>query len=517
MSESQSQSPEADIDAEVEQALAEGVDGKSVEQAMEEAASAELPAASAAASEAGDAGDPLPGPSPRGVKRGRITEVRDREVFVELGGVEGKHTGVVPLEQFERAPAVGHVMDFVLDRVDEEQGLVYLSREGAVARATWARLEPGVAVEARVTGSNKGGLELELLGGIQAFMPASQIEHHPVNDLESYVGSTLTAEVTDVEKRKKRVVLSRRQHLDTLRRRRFEALEEGAFVEGTVSKVVDYGAFVDLGDGVEGLIHVRDLSYSRKEKPGDVVQPGDAVTVKVLQLDAERGRIGLGLKQTHPDPWESVEVRYQPGQDVDGRVVRVEDFGAFVELEHGVEGLLPTSEMSWRRVTKPGEIVAAGDAIRLRIMRAEPEQRRITLSLKQSQGDPWIGAEHKYARDTVVEGRVVRLVDFGAFVELEPGVEGLVHISELAEGRVSQVSEAVQPEEHHRFRVLEVDEENRRLRLSLRAADKPLDGPSAEERAQASKDAQKKAKRQQERPLKGGMDVGGIGLGDLKL
>ncbi|MFW6059697.1 MAG: S1 RNA-binding domain-containing protein, partial [Phycisphaeraceae bacterium] len=410
------------------------------------------------------------------VRRGRISAIRGDDVFVDLVGVDGKMQGIVPLSQFERSPRIGSIMDFVVERTDEAQGLIYLSREGAVSRATWQQLKPGAIIEARVVATNKGGLELEMVGGIRAFMPASQIDIHHVDDLKSMIGQKLDGLVQEIHRRSKKVVLSRRAVIEQRQRRArmklLAEIEEGQIREGKISSVVDFGAFVDLG-GLDGLIHVSDLSYTHIDKPADVVTPGQDVHVKVLKIDREKERISLGLKQVQPDPWEGIEHRYQAGSQVPGKVTRTANFGAFVELEPGIEALLPLSEMSWRRITKAEQVVQQGDNIRAAVLNVDPAKRRISLSLKQAQGDPWVGTERKYEKGSVQPGKVLSTTDFGAFIELEPGVEGLVHISELSQQRVGQVTDVLKPGDENKFRVLEVDEENHKIRLSLKQVEHP--------------------------------------------
>ena len=295
--------------------------------------------------------------------RGRIAEVRDPDVFVTLSGYAGKDQGVVPLAQFDRPPKVGAIMDFVVERRDEDRGLVYLSREGAIGRATWENLQRGAAVEARVVASNKGGLEMEMAGGIRAFMPAGQVDSHYIEDLSTFIGQKLTATVREIDYRSKKVVLSRRVYLEAQRRALREKIWEGLELEqirtGKVTSVMDYGVFVDIG-GLDGLVHVSDMSYQRVAKPADYVKIGQEVQVKVLKIDRENERVGLGMKQVTPDPWDTASGKWHAGDQVTATVVRMADFGAFVELEPGVEGLLPLGEVSWRRVRHVKDVVREG-------------------------------------------------------------------------------------------------------------------------------------------------------------
>ncbi len=528
-SQTTSENSDKQLEAEIQAALGDD----SVEDLVNASVEAQQQEAAPAASNESDSAESKTGqqrPAPRGgrqesivgkVWRGRIQAVSGDDVLVELAGVQGKNTGIVPGNQFDRPPRAGAIMDFVVNRLDEKEGLYILSREGAVGAATWDQIHPGTNVEARVTGTNKGGLELELVGSIRAFMPASQIDIHHVDDMEALVGQKLQAAVQEVDRKRKQVLLSRRQYIEQERARNQEKLlaelKEGDIVEGTVSSLMDYGAFVDCG-GMDGLLHISDMSHAHINKPAEVVSVGSKVQVKVLQLDKEKKRLKLGLKQIQPDPWEGVDSKYRAGDQVTGRVVRHAQFGIFLELEPGLEGLIPASEVSWRRSDKPSDIAKEGDMLRVKVLDVDPEKKRLSLSLKQSAGDPWTGAESKYARNTVLEARVISTTDFGAFVEIEPGIEGLIHISELSDKRVNQVTDVVKVGDQVKLRVLEVDEDERRIKLSKKYAEKSLDELPPEEAPQAP--AKKKAKRQKPGNLTGGIGSSGglgMGLGDLKL
>lgn len=493
------------VDSQVEQELAAAFENENIEELL-------------SAPVTGDQEDESKGRG-GGLKlaRGRVAAVQGDDVFVDLQGIDGKHQGMVPLSQFEREPRIGSIMDFVIERHDQDQGLVILSREGAVSTGAWDQLRRGVVVEARVMTTNKGGLELEMVGGIRAFMPASQVDLHYVESLETYVGQKIRAQVYEVDHRSKRVVLSRRHMLEAERQAKqaqtWETLEVGLVCQGTISGVTEYGAFVDLG-GVDGLVHVSDMSYSRIDKPADLVSVGQEVQVKVLSIDQEKQRVGLGMKQVAPDPWDGVVGSLKVGDQLSAKVVRLAEFGAFVEVGPGVEGLVPISELSWKRVRFAGDVVKEGEVIQLVVQRIEPEKHRISLSHKQAKGDPWVGAEYKYKKGSLVNATVLNATEFGAFVELEPGVEGLVHISELSDTRVQQVEDVLQVGQTPQLRVLDVDESQRRINLSLKAVDKPLDNTQSpgqynrsEQRDHASDAAQKsKAQKKPFQPLKGGIE-----------
>jgi small subunit ribosomal protein S1 len=515
-----SSNPPSKTDEALEREIAEALGGKSVEELMAENEQAPQADAPAQTDEAGH-------PDLRHqVRRGRVAAIRGEDVFIELTGDSGKMQGVVPAVQFDRPPRLGSIMDFVVDHIDEAQGLIFLSREGAINRSTWEQLQRDAVVEARVVAKNKGGLELEMPGGIAAFMPASQVDLHHVDDLEVFVGQKLEAIVQEIDRKSKKVVLSRRHLLVDRQAKDKEKLigelEVGQVREGKVSNIVDFGAFIDLG-GIDGLVHVSDMSYSHVDKPKDVLKAGQAVSVKVLKIDLENQRISLGLKQVQPDPWETLGDKVKVGDQISARVIRNASFGSFIEVEPGIEGLLPISEISWKRIHKPDEVVKQGDVVRLAVIGVDLAKRRITLSLKQAQGDPWTGAEHKYAKDSLVEGKVLGTTDFGAFVELETGIEGLVHISELADKHVAQVTDVLNVGDVKQFRVLDISEDDRKVRLSLKAVDKPA-GAGGDSHHKAGKhDVQQQntrtAQRKPRKDLKGGMEAKslGQGLGGLSL
>ncbi len=404
----------------------------------------------------------------RDLRKGRIIAIRGDDVFVDLGG---KDQGVVPVTQFDKPPKIGDMTEFLLDEYLEDEGLWRVSRQGAAEAVSWDRLEKGMIVEGRVTGMNTGGLELRIAGQ-RAFMPASQVDTQHIEDMTQFLNEKLRCQVVELNKRKKNVVVSRRAVLEEEAKRArvklMEDLEEGQMREGTVRNLRPFGAFVDLG-GLDGLIHVSDLSYSRVKDPSEVVEVGQKVTVKVMKIDLENDRISLGLKQVKPDPWEAVQYKYPAGAEVTGTVTRTAHFGAFVEVEPGVEGLIPISEVSWSRINRVEDVLSEGQSVRASVLSVEPEKNRLTLSIKQVAGDPWRQADRAYTPGAVVKGRVTRATGFGAFVELEPGIEGLIHISELAEGRVDRVESVVKVGEEIEVKVLDLDPDKRRISLSIRA------------------------------------------------
>lgn len=436
------------------------------------------------------------------VRTGRVIAVQGDDIFVDLGG---KSQGILPAQQFrgEDLPAEGDLVQFIIDGYDEADGLLLLNREGAITAAAWETIQTGDLVIGRVTGHNKGGLELDIQG-IPGFMPISQVDRFRVEDLGPYLNERLECRVVEVRRGEGSVVVSRRELLEEqaaeARKQAFESLEEGLVVQGVVRTVMPYGAFVDIG-GVDGLLHVGDMSYARVEDPATIVQEGMKVQVRILKVDREERRISLGLKQVQPDPWDGAEEKWPANTVVMGRVSRLAPFGAFVELTPGVEGLIPLSELSFdQRVRRAEEAVKVGDAVHVLVLNVDIQRRRIGLSLKRAGDDPWVGATVRWPVGEVAEGIVTRLADFGAFVELVPGVEGLVHVSELADGFVRSPGAVVREGDTVRAKVLSVDEEARRISLSVKQLATATGYAGADEPAAAP------AARKRKRPLKGGLD-----------
>ncbi len=446
-------------------------------------------------------------PGGRQTKRGHIARITKDDLFVDFGG---KSLGIVSRVQFAGTdePVVGQEMEFIVDRYDAAEGLLILSRKGALAgQVSWDSLEVGQVVEGAVTKVNKGGLELEVKS-IRAFMPAGQVDIYHVPDLDQFIGQRMKAEVTQVDPASRNLILSRR---NVLEREREEAkktllaeLAEGQIRRGTVRNVMDFGAFVDLG-GVDGLLHVSEMTYKRgRQNAAEFVKLGDVLDVKVLKIDPDTQKISLSLKQAlGTDPWSDAENKYAVGTPVTGRVTKVENFGAFIEVEDGIEGLLPVSEISWQRIAHTSDAVKVGDTLRLVVLSIDPAQKRISFSLKQAGPDPWATVEDRYALEMVVAGTITRVADFGAFVELEPGLEGLVHISELSDQRVRTPGDVVKAGEQVNVRILEIDKKARRIGLSIRKAAIP----TAAEAMNAPTPAPAASAPKKKRPeLRGGLD-----------
>ncbi|AFL86687.1 SSU ribosomal protein S1P [Terriglobus roseus DSM 18391] len=407
---------------------------------------------------------------------GTVVKITDKYVVVDIGL---KSEGLIPKEQVldhtgEPKLAVGDAVEVVVEREDHEGGYL-VSYEKAQRHRLWDQLEKAAADKTPVTGTVlsrvKGGLTVDI--GVKAFLPGSQVEIRPVRNLDTYLGTQLDVRVIKLNKKRGNVVISRKEILEEEQNARksvtLETLEEGAVLTGVVKNLTDYGAFVELG-GLDGLLHITDMSWGRLTHPRDLVQVGDEIQVKVLKFDKDKHRVSLGFKQLTPDPWLDAIERYPIGAQVKGRVLSVTDYGAFVELEQGIEGLVHVSEMTWsKRMKHPSKMVKPGDEVDTIILAVNPNDRRISLGMKQLQDNPWEQLENKYPIGATVEGRVRNLTDFGAFIEIEDGIDGLVHVSNLSwTKRIKHPSEVLKKGEKVKAVVLGVEPENRRLSLGVK-------------------------------------------------
>jgi len=407
---------------------------------------------------------------------GRVLAVTDAGVIVDVGG---KFEGLVPAQEFaESGSAIefGPGQTIEVERLHEHKdGYVLLSHVRAHRRRVWERIEKSYRqhsdMKGKVSERIKGGLVVDI--GVRAFLPASQIELRPVHDLEGWKDREIDVRVLKLNRKRGNVVVSRRAILEEEQKSKREALlatmSDGAVITGRVKNVTDYGVFVDLG-GIDGLLHVSDLVWGRVPHPSSVVQAGEEIQVQILKFDKEKQRISLGRKQLLPDPWATVPERFPVGTRVKGKIVGVTDYGAFVQIEPGVEGLVHVSEMSWsKRAKHPSKIVKVGDEADVVVLEVKTDQRRISLGLKQTQADPWEAAAEKYPVGTMVSGRVRNLADFGAFVEIEEGMEGLIHISDVSwTERIKHPSEKFKKGDTIQAKVLKVDSQNRRLSLGIK-------------------------------------------------
>src|SRR5690242_18279979 len=412
------------------------------------------------------------------VLQGTILGITQKDVIIDFGY---KSEGIVPLEQFlspsgEITVKRGDTVDVMIDHSGEPvEGYVLLSHTRAARLRIWDHLEKAhneqLVISGRVLGRVKGGLAVDV--GIKAFMPGSQADPRPVHNLDSLAGQDIPVKIIKLNRRRGNVVVSRKiaieEEINVRKTVTLEQLAEGAVVTGVVKNLTDYGAFIDLG-GIDGLLHVTDISYGRIGHPSELLQVGQDLTVKVLKFDRSKERVSLGLKQIEPDPWEHASERFPVNGRVIGRVVNVTDYGAFVELEPGVEGLIHISEMTWsRRMKHPSKVVRPGDQVEAVILEVHSKDRRISLGLKQLEPNPWTTIDSRYSVGSVVEGRVRNMTDFGAFIEIEEGIDGLVHVSDLSwTKRVKHPSEILKKGMVVQAVILNIDSGAHRLSLGIK-------------------------------------------------
>ncbi len=406
------------------------------------------------------------------IVKGRVMGVTRDVVIVDVGF---KSEGVIPLDEFPQPLniAVGEEVEVFLDAVEDQNGQLILSKQKADFLRVWDHIreafEQGVLVDGKLVKRIKGGMVVDLFG-VEAFLPGSQIALRQVPDFDSLIGQTMPIKIIKLNKSRRNIVVSRRvvleEERDHLRTQLLAEIELGQVREGVVKNITDFGVFIDLG-GVDGLLHITDMSWGRIRHPSELVAIGDTIQVKVLDYDAKTSRISLGLKQLSPYPWDNIEEKYPIETRVKGKIVSITDYGAFVELEKGVEGLIHVSEMSWRQhVRHPSKFVQIGDQVEAIVLNIDKEHQKISLGIKQLEPDPWSTVEGKYPLGSRHEGRVRNITAFGAFVELEEGIDGLVHISDLSwTRRIQHPSEILKKNDKVTVVVLAIDAENRKISL----------------------------------------------------
>ena len=463
-----------------------------------------------------EADKPIPG-----ILRGYVLKVESDGVFV--AGLGGKSEGFLPKDEIEEGEVLkeNDPIDVCIVRRDPKDGLLILSRNAATQQIMLKNLKNGDHVEVTVTGSNKGGLDVKIKGGVKAFMPISQIDIYRVEDedKDKFIGQKMVCQVTQADKNDKNIVVSRRKVMEAEQEANadkiWDELEAGQIRRGTVRSLMEYGAFVDLG-GIDGLVHISEISWGHIDKPADMLVVGQQVEVFIKEINQDKKRLALSLKLAHGDPWANIEEKYPVGLRTQAKIVRLMNFGAFAELEPGIEGLIPVSEMSWLgRVNHPKEVVSEGDVVEVDILKCSKDNHQISMSIKAVQGNPWENIEDKYIVEQDYEGKVVRLSDFGAFVELEPGVDGLVHISEISDKHIKRPCDAIKEGEEVKVRVLEVDPKRKRIGLSMKAllqTDEPTETAAALET-----EAVQTAKPKRKKNLKGGISGFGDGGNSLGL
>lgn len=413
--------------------------------------------------------------TPGQIYEGRVIGFAADDVVIEVAGL--KSEGLVPREEFDNPDAVkvGDKVNVLLEKIDGDGGLVELSKRKADRMLNWQRLidttREGDVVEGRVMRKIKGGLLVDI--GVPVFLPASQVDVRRPGDIGEYIGRDIRAAVLKIDTERRNIVISRRKLIEeereSAKKRLMENLKEGMVVTGTVKNIADFGAFVDLG-GIDGLLHITDMSWGRVNHPSDLLRIDQKVTVKVLNIDREKEKIALGMKQLEVSPWEEIEKKYPVGSRVTGEVVNIMSYGAFVRLEPGIEGLVHISEMSWtRRVNHPSELVQPGQQVDVVVLEINKEKQEISLGMKQTEVNPWELVGEKYPPGTVVEGTVRNLANYGAFVEIEPGIDGLLHVSDISwTKKVTHPNEVFKKGDQVRCVVLDVDREKQRVALGVK-------------------------------------------------
>jgi len=419
---------------------------------------------------------PHQAPAEGEIESGQVVAITDLGVVVNLGA---KTEGLIPAQEFAELDGpfplqVGQPVE-VQRTGDRKEGMVLLSYQRVKRRRAWGKIEEAYRAKSDITGkvvdNIKGGLVVDI--GVRAFLPASQADVHPVRDLDEWKGRELTVRVLKMNRKRGNVVVSRRAIMDeqvaSQRQAMLDSLAEGQTVRGVVKNVTGYGAFVDLG-GIDGLLHITDMSWGRVASPLDAVSPGEEVEVKILKYDKEKGRVSLGRKQLLPDPWASVVERYAQGTKLSGKIMGLTDYGAFVELEPGIEGLVHVSEMSWsKRKQHPSKMVKVGDEVEVIVLGVDSNERRISLGMKQAQSDPWQQLAEKYPVGSVVSGKIRNLTEFGAFLEIEEGFDGLIHVSDISwTGRIKNPSEVYKKGDVVEAKVLKIDQGSRRVSLGVK-------------------------------------------------
>ncbi|OGQ55522.1 MAG: 30S ribosomal protein S1, partial [Deltaproteobacteria bacterium RIFCSPLOWO2_02_FULL_53_8] len=419
--------------------------------------------------------------------KGKIVQITKDTVLIDIGY---KSEGHIPLKEFLDAQgnptvAVGDDVKVFLERREDERGYLVLSKAKADQLKIWDDIieatDTGKPLEGTITERIKGGFYVDI-GGVISFLPGSQVDLKPVRNQDKLVGQTYLFKVLKHNRHKNNVIVSRRvlleEERDALRKNTLENMQEGAVVQGLVKNITEYGAFIDLG-GIDGLIHLTDLSWGKVTHPSQVLKVGDKVNVKILKYNKEENKISLGLKQTKQDPWLGVIERYQIGARVKGSVVNLTDYGAFIELEEGLEGLVHISEMSWTKLRHPSQKLKVGDSVDVQILDVDPVSKRISLGMKQIESNPWSDIEARYPKGTMVKGVVKNITDFGVFIGIEDGIDGLVHVSDLSWKKIKHPSEIFKKGQEVEAQVLNIDSAGRRFSLSTKLIEKnPWEGVS---------------------------------------
>src|SRR4026208_1135026 len=417
---------------------------------------------------------PMPDFREGSIVKGRILEIRPREVLVDIGY---KSEGGIPITEFEDIEnlEVGDEVDVLLERLENDEGMVVLSKEKAAYRQNWNKIvgvfQGDGLIKGKVKAVVKGGLTVNI--GVEAFLPGSQIDIIPPKDLQQFVGNTYDFKIVKINDDRKNVVLSRRELIEQERsekRQKFlETVKVGSVVKGYVKNLTDFGAFIDL-DGMDGLLHITDMSWGRIGHPSELLKQGEEIEVMIIDINREKERVSLGLKQTKNNPWDNIDHKFPVGSKIHGKVVNLVPYGAFIELEPGVEGLVHITEMSWtKRIAKPSDVLKVDQEIEAVVLGINRDEQKISLGIRQLEANPWDNAEQRYPIGKQVKGKVRNLTSYGAFIELEEGIDGMVHVSDLSWTRkINHPSEVLKKGDEVEATVLEVDKSNQRIAVGVK-------------------------------------------------
>jgi len=408
------------------------------------------------------------------ILRGRVLGVIGNNVILDTGY---KSEGIVPLSEFDTAEdvEVGADIEVMLESFEDDTGLIQISKRKADRIRGWEKIvnkyQEGDVVTGKVVRKIKGGLLVDV--GIPIFLPASQIDIKPPGEIAEYIGTEVTCKILKIDEVQQNIIVSRRKLIEEERNKQkrefLDSVEVGQVVKGEVKNIADFGAFIDLG-GIDGLLHITDMSWGRISHPSEMLAIGDDVEVKILDIDAVKDKVSLGLKQKTENPWTSVEEKYPIGSKIKGQVVNIMSYGAFVKLETGIEGLVHISEMSWtRRINHPSDVVAIGDSVEAVVLNINKDKEEISLSLKQVEQNPWTNIEEKYPPGVTIKGKVRNLTNYGAFIEIDEGIDGLLHISDMSwSKKVAHPSEIIKKSEMIEVKILSVDKDKKRVSLGIK-------------------------------------------------
>ncbi len=411
---------------------------------------------------------------PGTILKGKIVEITKDFAVIDVGL---KSEGLVPIQEFSNAEelAVDNKVEVLLDRPEDENGQIVLSKEKAEKQRKWEFIlkhcKEGSIVNGKVIRKVKGGLMIDI--GMEAFLPGSQIDNKRIKNLDEYLDKTFDFKILKINIERKNIVVSRRELLEEERISKkaemLETIQIGEVHKGIVKNITDFGVFLDL-NGIDGLLHITDMTWKRIKHPSEICDLGDEMNVMILSIDKEKGRVALGLKQKESNPWEEIESKYPPGMQIKGTIVNLLPYGAFIEIEPGIEGLIHISEMSWvKNITDPSEIVNKGDEVEAIVLSVQKEEGKISLGIKQTERNPWQDIEDKYLEGKIVEAEIRNLTNYGAFVALEPGIDGLIHISDISwTKKISHPSEILKKGDKVKAIILTVDKESKKITLGIK-------------------------------------------------